>query len=601
MYESARQLTIPVTLDNPSNNPTSVTLKVWPKPVPMWMMPTRGKDYLFNDTTITWPAGVAGSIRVPITIINDTVHELEEDLYIVAENATNGALIIDSVFNLNIIANDLVYHDDCANIFFSQYIDGSGNNKALQIYNPTTDSIELSDYQLVKFTDGDSSSDAFILSGILAPKGVYVIANPLANAAITLLADTLTPFINFDGNDALALVQIYDTVDVIGEPGINPGIGWPIDTASTAGHTLIRKYFIYAGQTNWAIADTQWRAYGIDMFDSLGFHHTNSPCGMPEPPLPATLTFISADQSILEGDTSITVVLRVQNPSSVSARFAVARDDVNSTATGGSDYLYTNQVYSHGFGLYFDTVHIMVKDDALVEPTETVLLKFINRSSNIILGPDSVYTLSIIDTDILKISFLGAGFAYTEDAGQVEVKVTLSGPVDSAVSVRVKLASGNATQGSDFYFNDTTVIFPPNTVDTQGVWITIVNDTIPEVNEQVNFDLLEISNGPFIAISAYTLTIVDNDSLETGIGDPGLDTGIKIFPNPAHSKLYVETGFDISEVHVSDLTGKLLIAACKLYKGKSALDLSGLAPGMYFLSVNDNGVVSSRKFIKEGD
>ena len=42
---------------------------------------------------------------------------------------------------------------DCSDLFISEYVEGSGNNKALEIYNPTTTSIALNGYKIERYSN----------------------------------------------------------------------------------------------------------------------------------------------------------------------------------------------------------------------------------------------------------------------------------------------------------------------------------------------------------------------------------------------------------------------------------------------------------------
>ena len=42
------------------------------------------------------------------------------------------------------------------NLFFSEYIEGSSYNKALEIFNPANDELELTGYQLWKVTNNNN-------------------------------------------------------------------------------------------------------------------------------------------------------------------------------------------------------------------------------------------------------------------------------------------------------------------------------------------------------------------------------------------------------------------------------------------------------------
>ncbi|MFD1552344.1 hypothetical protein DNU06_11070 [Putridiphycobacter roseus] len=178
-----------------------------------------------------------------------------------------------------IILNTIAVNAQCTDLFFSEYIKGSSNNKALEIYNPTNSIIDLSDYTIHKNTNGNATSSInFVLFGNLAPGEVYVVSNSQATGNIPIESDTVSGLTTFNGDDALWLQKIStgDTLDIIGEIGIDPGSSWPVGTGSTLNHTLIRKIGVQGGQTDWTIGATEWDAYPQDMDDSLGFHTTNA-------------------------------------------------------------------------------------------------------------------------------------------------------------------------------------------------------------------------------------------------------------------------------------------------------------------------------------
>lgn len=594
-YENIGTINVPITLNNAGANATSVTLQL----VPSATTATAGSDFIFSDTTIVWGAGVNGIVVIPIIVMDDSLYELDETVTVKLTNPTNGATLGDSVFTLTIRDNDPLSFADCSDLFFSEYVEGTSNNKAIEIYNPTNLAVSLSDYRLFLSVNGGSSSGTFPLSGTLVAGEVYVVAFDQSDSLLKLKADTLTPFLNFDGNDALALLHLNDTIDVIGQIGVNPGTSWPVGSGSTAAHTLIRHYYTYKGNSDWNTAVDEWVAHPVNLFDSLGFHHT-APCGTPDPLTLANIRFVSANSTVAEGNIDVAVVVETINPGAQAAHFVVARDEVASTAIAGADYNYTNQTLSNGLGTTYDTVHIAVLDDNLIESAETVVLRFINLSSNVKIAADSVYTLTITDSDVLSVGFVGAGFTYPEDTGLVEVRIALSTPANDTVRVKVSLAPGNATPNVDFIFNDTLVTFLPNSSDTQGVWVTIIDDQLHEGNEQINFNLSDSSGGAILGISAYTLTIIDNDTL-VGIGALALDGKVKLYPNPVIHQLVLETAIDLPEVEMTDMLGNLMMNSRKMPIGKNYLDVSALAPGIYFIQIKDEDLLVTKKFIKTAE
>lgn len=176
----------------------------------------------------------------------------------------------------------------CSELFFSEYIEGSSFNKAIEIYNPTGGPINLSDYVVKKHINGAptaSQTFSFPASEVLAAGDVYVISHASADPLILAVADTTSDVINVNGDDAITLENIItgDTLDVIGEVGVDPGASWPVGTGATANFTLIRMIGIQQGNNDWATAATEWDVYPQDVFDSLGMH-TMTSCA---PPVPA--------------------------------------------------------------------------------------------------------------------------------------------------------------------------------------------------------------------------------------------------------------------------------------------------------------------------
>ncbi len=70
-----------------------------------------------------------------------------------------------SIF-LIIIALGL-HAQECSDLFISEYVEGSGNNKAIEIYNPTNSAIDLSTYQLVRYSNGEFEPAAVGLTGTI--------------------------------------------------------------------------------------------------------------------------------------------------------------------------------------------------------------------------------------------------------------------------------------------------------------------------------------------------------------------------------------------------------------------------------------------------
>ncbi len=75
----------------------------------------------------------------------------------------------------------------CDDLFFSEYVEGYANNKALEIYNPTSEAINLSDYSILRFSNGATTVDELYTTTLpdvmLESYDVYVIVVDLTDTA----------------------------------------------------------------------------------------------------------------------------------------------------------------------------------------------------------------------------------------------------------------------------------------------------------------------------------------------------------------------------------------------------------------------------------
>ncbi|MBW6514324.1 MAG: chitobiase/beta-hexosaminidase C-terminal domain-containing protein [Candidatus Syntrophosphaera sp.] len=175
--------------------------------------------------------------------------------------------------------------DYAVDLFFSEYLEGSSSNKALEIFNGTGMAVDLSDYKVELYSNGSpTAGNTLVMTGMLAHGDVYVIANASANAAILAVADVTSTVTFFNGDDALALIKIStgEYVDIFGVIGNDPGTQWTADGGySTLDKTLVRKPTVVQGVTvnptgtgpeAFVTLGTEWDVYPIDSFSFLGYH-----------------------------------------------------------------------------------------------------------------------------------------------------------------------------------------------------------------------------------------------------------------------------------------------------------------------------------------
>lgn len=169
-----------------------------------------------------------------------------------------------------------------SSIFFSEYIEGSSNNKAVEIYNNTTGTLDLSRVDIERWNNGACPPGGTIgygatLEGMLPPGEVWTIANTAADPIILAIADDIvnTSFTWYNGDDVLLLFLDGVLVDSIGRLCEDPGSAWGTDPITTGEHTLVRKIDNCVGDTD--PTDEYDPAVDYDGYDQndftfLGFH-----------------------------------------------------------------------------------------------------------------------------------------------------------------------------------------------------------------------------------------------------------------------------------------------------------------------------------------
>ncbi|MDA0912273.1 MAG: lamin tail domain-containing protein [Bacteroidetes bacterium] len=201
----------------------------------------------------------------------------------------------------------LLIQAQCSDIFISEYCEGTGNNKGVEFYNPTGEAIDLSSYQLQRWSNGEGTATDWVdLIGTIEAYGTWVLVNgqtedvdlgggatsPACDPAMQAYADQLdNPYpapTYMNGDDALVLVKNETTVvDIFGKPGEDPGVAWTNDEANgfidigdgaawlTSNHTLRRKYDVMQGVTVPPVSFNtflEWDTLSVNTWDGLGMH-----------------------------------------------------------------------------------------------------------------------------------------------------------------------------------------------------------------------------------------------------------------------------------------------------------------------------------------
>ena len=197
-----------------------------------------------------------------------------------------------------------------SDLFISEYIEGSGYNKVIEIFNGTGAAVDLSNYSLFKQLNGAGAyGNELALSGTLLNADVFVTSSNGSSAGILAITDlqTASSAMTFNGNDAVGLFKNGVQIDEVGIFNQETP-SWGTDL------TLIRKSSANVPKAIYDAAD--WDVHAKDYIDNLGTH-TFAPTGgvtvTPIPGSPFTVSTNSKDLTDLATSTTYYYTVKAKN------------------------------------------------------------------------------------------------------------------------------------------------------------------------------------------------------------------------------------------------------------------------------------------------
>ncbi len=375
-------------------------------------------------------------------------------------------------------------------LFFSEYGEGSGSNKYLEIYNISGGDIVLSDYSILTNYNGNPWSGAhnFPPGTVLANNSVWVLANDGADSVVLAQADQLMAWdssgyvVGFNGDDVRALVEINgaDTtiLDIIGRYDfVDPGDGWAVAGVpdATKEHTLVRKSSVCTGNPDWDAAagtnanNSEWIVYPQNTWTYLG-SHTGCVTVDTVPP--------NVSQVFPTSATSVTVIFD---------------EGVNSTANNAANYT--------GLGAISNVYHPADGD--------SVILTLSTPLTN---GSQSTLTIANIEDIAGNVMSAPQSFTFIFNSLIADIVITeimYNVPSSDTMEFIEIFNNGNAVAniGGYYFSQGVTFEFPANTMMNPGEYLLV---TINSFGTELFFGITgtyEWANGSGLSNSGEDIEI----------------------------------------------------------------------------------------------
>ena len=187
-------------------------------------------------------------------------------------------------------------------LFIAEIAEGSGYNKYIEIFNPTSAAISLDGYYFGSVGNAPTTlgqyeyQNTFATGATVGPGDVYIVCHGSADAAILAECDEPSWTYLSNGDDAYCLLKgdatatTCEVIDCVGDFQGDPGSGWDVCgvSAATQDKTLVRRAdadFVAATaagvgsstptQAIWtytSVTDCQWDIYDKDTWTYLGSH-----------------------------------------------------------------------------------------------------------------------------------------------------------------------------------------------------------------------------------------------------------------------------------------------------------------------------------------
>ena len=520
-------------------------------------------DFTSTSGTLIWSNADSSDKTFNIPITNDSTYEATETLIVNLSNVAGASLGLSSAtVSINdddampgtISFNATAYSVDENGVTTTITVSRTGGSDgvvSVDYASANNTATAGSDYEAVTGTfiwnNADNADKTFTIA--ISDDSIYegnesitLSLNNITGGATTGTSDVILTIVENDTAPLQGSLSISSTNDTIAE---NSGsftvsvtrIGGSdgdvsIDYATNNNTALASSDFVNSsGTLNWLDGDASDKTITIYVSDDSIYESTenfsivlSNPQGgadignssvvmsiVDNDAVPGTLGLTETVYSISE--TGLTATISVKRTGSSDGIVTVDYVSSNGTAIAGTDFMATTGSLSWANG---DTANktftVEIINDDLYELNETVLINIFNPTNGASLGITSS-TLSIIDNDAVPgtISLSAITYSVIENINTATITVNRTVGSNGAVSVDYTTADITALAGTDYTATSGTLNWADSDTASKTVIINIVDDTIFEDDESLQFNLTNLTGSATPGTSSATLTITDDD------------------------------------------------------------------------------------------
>ena len=453
---------------------------------------------IFRDT-LTASSGCDSVVMLNLNFYKEiALDEIRYDFCPSQSDSINLCDFKDSIaigdYNFNFVKVDKIKPEQ---IFFSEYMEGSSNNKCLEIYNGTDVTIDLGvdNYKILFFSNGGlTPSNTIDLTGDLLSEDVYVVCDNNLDALLGVDVDHSATGTFYNGDDVIILLKDMDTLDVIGQLGVDPGSAWSSGGVSFQNMTLRRKPNILGGDTisnDPFVADAEWLPFAVNTVSGIGSHTIIDTFQK---------TMIDSILYNLEDKDSIVVSVMENATGCVDSTF-ILFEMLSSSYVVIKDTICENETYAFAAdllnlsGTYFDTLSALNTCDSIIQ-----LDLYVKDTFNTILNQ----TICFGD------SFL-VDAAYYSEEGSFDIVLTSSLDCDSLVQLNLEVLAPIIVELEESLCLGDQLNFGNQLIETSGTY----KDTLEGINHCDSIVILEVSVLDTFSI-LISKTICEGDSVQLG-------------------------------------------------------------------------------------